>query len=418
MTAKKTTPKKPARRRGKKKKPKADWRVRLALLAAATVLIAAVALTSIFWRRLFPPTVDKQWVASVLMAADLDLSSQRSVVVKDGVERWKIQVPSRAKKDAIIDGLKHLVKAEGGQWKPGEELTRNGRVLHLVELDKREGGVLRLIFETELAVASSKNTRGDRAKPTRPAPRQPNPSAAETKQEPAARPAQTTPAIAIILDDIGYQSTSHLKSVLDLNFPITFAILPHLPYSRSNAISLRQRQFEVMLHMPMEPDDYPRNNPGEGAILAVQNEPTIRAKLEQALNNVPFVTGVNNHMGSKITANRTLMRPVLDEVRKRGLFYIDSRTKSDTIAYRLAKSMGLRAAKRDVFLDAEESYDFAIRQLAEARRVARRQGYAIVIGHPYRSSLRALAEELPKIDREGFRLVFASELVEKPDERL
>jgi len=415
MAAKKTT-KKPARRRPKKKKgANPNWLLRGALLMAVLAVIAAVALLSVSWERLFPPTVDKQWVESVLIAADVDLTADREIVEKDGVERWKIKVASADKKEAILNGLRSLVESGGGAWLPGEELTRGGRNLHLVELVKSEGGPLRLIFETDLGVRA-KPVAARVRQPPRAEPPAPDPTPPAERKE--ALTAPSAPAIAVIIDDVGHQPLSQIQPLLDLNFPITFAVLPHLAYSRANAISLNQRQYEVMLHMPMEPDDYPKNNPGEGAVFSDQSEAAIRQRLDQALRDVPFVTGVNNHMGSKITANRGLMRPILDEVKQRGLFFIDSRTNANTVAYTLARSMGLATAKRDVFLDARESHDFAVKQLAEARRVARKNGLAIVIGHPYPSSVQALVEELPKMDREGFRLIFASDAVQKPNEQL
>ena len=161
----------------------------------------------------------------------------------------------------------------------------------------------------------------------------------------------------------------------------------------------------------MEPNDYPKNNPGKGAILSNFNEYQIRNAMKKALNNVPFVSGVNNHMGSKITATRALMRPVLEEVKKSNLYYVDSRTHPNTVGHRMAKNLGLRCAKRDVFLDTEASYEFTIKQLEEVRATARKHGQAIAIGHPYATTLRALQEEMPKMDLEGFRFVFASELV-------
>jgi len=167
----------------------------------------------------------------------------------------------------------------------------------------------------------------------------------------------------------------------------------------------------------MEPDS-PKADPGKGAVLAVMNANEIQNAVKQALTAVPFVTGVNNHMGSKITARRSLMRPILDVIKSQDLYYIDSRTQSNTVAYKMARDMGMPAAKRDVFLDSEQTYEFAVQQIYEAKEVADRTGSAIIIGHPYPTSLRALADEMPKLDVQGYRFVFASKLLKVPGEPL
>ena len=347
-------------------------------------------------------------VESILVASEVDLDRRRQVATKDGIERWKIELPSKKKKNAIMKGLRGLVLSHGGKWKPGEEIRRNGDLLHLVDLKKRDGGILRLIFVVKAAKTGSSRVKQPVARSN---------SGKDKRGLEDSLPFER-PTIAIILDDIGQKEVDHLKPVLDLKYPITFAVIPFLPYSAGNAVYLHQNNYEVMLHMPMEPDDFPRLNPGEGAIFSHLNDREIRSAIARALKNVPFVQGVNNHMGSKITSNRTLMRPFLEELKKRDLFFIDSRTNSNTVAHKLALEMAMRTARRDVFLDSEMTYDFAIKQLKTAREVADDQGVAIVIGHPYPTSLRALVEELPQMDREGYRFVFASEMIKNLNGRL
>lgn len=356
------------------------------------------------------------WVESVLVAAEIDLD-QVQIVEKDGTERWKISVPSVKKKDAILRALAKGLKARASSMDPGEEIQRNGRKYHIVELAKEDGSPLRLIFEVAKVRKPKANPRPKKSPPKTTTP---NTSVAASPPSTVDRGADAPVRlsdpkrkrqIAIILDDIGHEPVESLNSVLDLSYPITFAVLPHLPYSKACAYYFHQNQYEVMLHMPMEPESYPKANPGEGAILSHHNDGEIRANLNKALQAVPYVSGVNNHMGSKITASRSLMRPVLDEVKSRNLFYIDSRTQSNTVAFKMAKDMGLRTGNRDVFLDSEQSYDFAVKQLKEAKRVADKQGTAIVIGHPYGSSLKALKDMMPGMNAEGYRFVFASELV-------
>ncbi|MDJ0836941.1 MAG: divergent polysaccharide deacetylase family protein [Acidobacteriota bacterium] len=403
---------KPARRRPKAKKKKSNgftWG-RLVLLLVFMGLAAGAGYVALNYERYFYRGLQVEWVESVVMAAGIDLDANRQVAKRDGVERWKIRMPDRETKNRVVAALKRGVESQNGVWRPGEETWRDGRNYHLVELEKADGTPLRLIFEVvpkKRKTSPKPDSRVAEKKPIDvpiPAP----PSAPEER---------AAPRISIILDDIGHYPVNHLDLVLELKFPITFAVLPYLAHTKTNAISLHQSRYEVILHMPMEPGNFPKTNPGKGAILSHMTEKEIRTAVRNALNSVPFVVGVNNHMGSKITANRTLMAPILDEVKSRDLYFIDSRTSPRTVAYGMAGERDMRTAKRNVFIDAEATYEFAVKQLRETREVARREGSAIAIGHPYPGTLQALAEEMPKMDREGFRFVFASQLV-RPTEHL
>lgn len=434
-----TTQKKPPRRRSstsKRSKKKSSAGFDLKNMAISLIFIGLLSTTAYLYfrgNRGYVPQAD-DWVESVLLAANVDPERQVERLVKDGTERWKISLQNKATKTAILRALERGAKARNDGWNPGKEIWRDGVTYHIVDLERADTIPLRLIFVIEQkATTPQKPVAKPPAKPdtkvakASPAKREPVKPAA-VKASPAPTDGQDAPVmlierddeaplVAVILDDIGHKKASSLKSVLDLKFPITFAVIPHLPESKSCAYYLHQNQYEVMLHMPMEPGN-PKVDPGEGAIFAHFNETQIREALIRGLNAVPFVTGVNNHMGSKITASRTLMRPVLDDLKQRGLYYIDSRTQSNTVAFKMARDMGLRAGRRDVFLDSEMSFEFAKKQLRETRRVAKQQGFAVLIGHPYPSSLKALAEEMPKMDREGFRFVFASRLVRDYSDQL
>jgi len=409
-TKRRTTKSKPSRKR-KKTKKKSGWITpgRVVLMLLFLGLLGGTAFVILEKDRFFRRGVPADWVDSVLIAARVDPTSQKKVVERDGVERWLITLPSRETKDRIIEALEGGVASQNGFWHKGEETWRTDSYVQLVELRREDGRPLRLIF----MVKSERRKPRMQQKP--PEPLEVAPPLA-VKEDPVDEP--DAPLVAIILDDIGLHSYTKLSPVLDLKFPITFAMLPHLPHTRENAIYFHQNRYEVMLHMPMEPTGYPRANPGEGAVLANMNEVQISDAVRRALADVPFVSGVNNHMGSRITANRSLMRPILDEVKRRDLFFVDSRTSANTVAYAMSQDYHMRSAKRDVFIDPEQSYEVALKQIDEIRRVARSQGYAVAIGHPYPTTLRALAEEMPEMDREGFRFVFASALVKRPDGQL
>jgi len=381
--------------RKRRSKGKAGWLGRLGLAILFLGLAGLTIFLLYFKDAAHYKGVRTEWIDSILIAADVDLAKQKQVVDKDDVTRWKITLPSDQKLKVVMRALKTGVQAQGGYWSQGKESWREGLRHNLVSLKREDGRSLRLILVVD---------PGNAAKPP---PKVAKEAVAAVPDDSTNLLAPNRKQVVIILDDIGHHPIGQLEPVLALNLPITFAVLPYLDYSAANAIALHQRQYEVMLHMPMEANDA-GTNPGRGAIVSSFNEAQIRSAVTAALQEVPFVSGVNNHMGSKITANRTLMYPVLSIVKKEGLFFIDSRTHPKTVAYNLASNMGLRTAKRDVFLDATQTYAFTLAQLTETRRVATDEGLCIAIGHPHATTLKALAEEMPKMEAEGFRFVFAS----------
>lgn len=445
MAQKKTRSKGRAASSRKKKKTVTafDWiRRLLVVLFVGFVLLGA----TVVWLKFELPEsqgpVNEAMVQSVLIAAQADDDTVIQKVTKDGIERWKVVVPSRARKDAIIRALQNLMHDAGAEFDPGKERRHNGKLVQIAALEVENEKPLRLVFVVDgRDQAPTKKNRPNQPSHANPAvvktekpdvtPPKTDPELeiattsagadllAEATAQPVAQPVTNPanparPMIAIIIDDVGHRPVSLIQPLLDLKVPVTFAVLPHLSHSSTNSMYLHQHLYEVMLHMPMEPDNFPKTNPGEGAILSYLNESEVRTAVRQALKSVPFVVGVNNHMGSKITANRTLMDAALDEVKKHDLYWIDSRTNPKTVAYALAKSKGMRTTERDVFLDAEESYEFTVKQLEETREIADREGRAVAIGHPYPSTIRALRDVMPRLDREGYQFVFASRLLEIP----
>jgi len=142
-----------------------------------------------------------------------------------------------------------------------------------------------------------------------------------------------------------------------------------------------------MLHLPMEPRSYPRINPGDGVLLVSMEKDAILSVLAKDLEEIPFVDGVNNHMGSRFTENKEKMTVVLEELKGRGLYFIDSKTTRHSVAFDLAKQMELRAASRDVFLDNDLSEAALKIQMDRLLALARSKGHAICIGHPHKETL-------------------------------
>ncbi len=219
---------------------------------------------------------------------------------------------------------------------------------------------------------------------------------------------------AIIIDDMGYDLKTGL-SFLDLPVPLTFSVLPCAPFTRRIAVEARTRDREVLLHLPMEPKRYPTVNPGPGALLLSMNDREILARLDRDLVDIPGVRGVNNHMGSSFTEDREKMRLVLGELKRKHLFYVDSKTSRHAVGVKLAREMGLPVAARNVFLDNDLTPAAITLQLRKLLNMARHSGTAIGIGHPHRETLMALKKYLSSPGRD-VQIVPVSELLSEPAE--
>lgn len=216
--------------------------------------------------------------------------------------------------------------------------------------------------------------------------------------------------IAIIIDDLG-SDLAPLERLLSLNVPVTFSVLPQLAHSRQTASRIHARGHEVMLHLPMEADPGAPVAAGPGAIEVGMSSRQIERILQQDLATVPFAVGVNNHMGSRASADSRLMRAFMAALAQHRLYFVDSRTSPQTVALMAAQEHGLAASFRSVFLDDVESVPYTLGQLRQLARRVRQQGTAIAIGHPHPTTIAALEQFLPQLAREGMELVYASQIV-------
>ncbi len=217
--------------------------------------------------------------------------------------------------------------------------------------------------------------------------------------------------VAIIIDDIG-SSLTLLQSLLTVEQPLTLSIIPDLPYSAEAARLGHRKGWDIMLHLPMEPDDYPYTNPGQRAILSSMSQSEVEQIIEENVYSIPYLKGINNHMGSRITRDKEAISRVLECVRKHRLFFIDSRTSEDSIAYEVARDMNIPAAARTIFIDEVADLNHSKEQLLKSGELAQLNGYAICIGHIYPSTIEALKTTLPILQEKGVKLVFASEVVQ------
>jgi len=211
------------------------------------------------------------------------------------------------------------------------------------------------------------------------------------------------PKVVIIVDDLGLNKEP-VDELLKLPAPLNFAVLPNLPYSRYAAEMAHRKGWDVILHLPMEPKDssgYTGVDAGDGALLVGLPKSEILSKLDKNLASVPYIKGVNNHMGSKFTENGELMELVLRRIKDRGLFFIDSKTSQNTTGYQIAKKLKVKTAKRDVFLDKGlHGEDYVRSQIERLIKVSKARGLAIGICHPYPDTLMVLADTIPKIKEE------------------
>lgn len=213
---------------------------------------------------------------------------------------------------------------------------------------------------------------------------------------------------AIIIDDLG-QDLEAARKLLTLPYPITCSVLPHLVHSAATAEEAHRAGHEVMLHLPMEPDSAAK--PGPGEIRVGMRPAAVARTIAEDLSSVPYAAGVNNHMGSRATADTRLMTSVIQVLGERRLFFVDSRTTPASIALDVARQRGLPTFYRSVFLDDTETVPYTLGQLREFRRIIEERGAAIAIGHPYPSTLTALARFLPELERDDIQLLPASQLV-------
>jgi uncharacterized protein len=225
----------------------------------------------------------------------------------------------------------------------------------------------------------------------------------------AVKQGRGNPRLAIIIDDLGYDRAA-ADSLLALGFPLTVSVLPHLTLSTEVAEEAYLRGEQVMLHLPMQSESNAAKTE-EVELRVGMNEQQVDSALAGMLETVPHAVGVNNHQGSRATADPALMAALMPELRRRGLFFVDSRTLASTVAYDTAERLGVRAASRKVFLDDSANRDAILRQLELAARDANRDGFAIAIGHPRPDTIAALAEALPRLEARGIRLVFVSDVV-------
>lgn len=219
------------------------------------------------------------------------------------------------------------------------------------------------------------------------------------------------PRLSLVIDDGGYQKGQALESLYAFKVPVTLALIPSTEFGMELAKEAPEQGVEVICHMPMEGhENFPKGAYPEYLKRGMSQE-KVDQNLSSAFDLLPGAVGLNNHMGSLASENKKLMDEVCTFLGKRGLFFLDSRTTAQTVAEAEAARLGLPHAKRDVFLDDKVEPRAILKQLGRALLLAKKQGYAVAIGHFKAVTLDTLLKAIPKIQDEGVQLVYLSEVV-------
>jgi len=233
----------------------------------------------------------------------------------------------------------------------------------------------------------------------------PSPAASAT---PTLTPNPRGPKIALIVDDCG-QWVDIERGYIALPIPLTLSVLPHVHAGTQIAQEAQTAGKGVMLHLPME--TISGVYPGPGEVKTSMTDAQIVAQVQDDLAQVPLARGVNNHEGSKASADPRVMRDVMQVLSQHGgLFFIDSRTNAASVGAQEATAAGIPTASRDVFLDNREDVNYTEGQLREAAAIALRTGSAIAIGHPRATTLEAVRAMIPQLQAQGITFVLVSSL--------
>lgn len=211
-----------------------------------------------------------------------------------------------------------------------------------------------------------------------------------------------------VFDDAGH-NTTQLRHFLDLPFKCTIAVLPRLSKSKECAELTRLAGKEVILHQPMQAEN-PDIDPGGGAIKKGMSIEQIKKITVENIEEIAPIAGMNNHEGSLITANEYAMSAVLEAVREKGIFFLDSRTTPRSAASKAAAALNMRIFERDVFIDNEKNIEYMRNQIIEGLKIAQKKGHAVMIGHVFTVQLASLLKEMYyDLEKEGYEFSVLSE---------
>jgi len=228
--------------------------------------------------------------------------------------------------------------------------------------------------------------------------------------QPRQQPADGTALLAIVIDDMG-SSMSEARSLAAIGVPLTFSVIPGLQRYREVASFAASSGIETMIHIPMQSKEWPGRRLESNGLLVSMGDDELRERVSGYMRDLPGAVGANNHTGSEFTEHADKMRSVLETLKEKGLFFVDSVTTPQTVGIRLAREVGIKSGRRNVFLDNEQERGYILGQLNQAVRQSKKNGSAIAICHPHKATISALASALPGLANQGVTLTTASKLV-------
>ena len=214
--------------------------------------------------------------------------------------------------------------------------------------------------------------------------------------------------IGLIIDDMGYRYQSG-KRAINLPANITYSFLPYSPHARKLANLANEKNKEIMLHIPMEATSGKKLGPG-GLTLEMPKA-IFDLELAHNLSAIPYIKGVNNHMGSLLTEQNEQMAWLMEALATKEIYFVDSRTSVKSVALKAARNIGIRSDTRDVFVDHDLNEKSMLKQLDHAIQVAKRKGSAVVIAHPFPETIKVLEQWLPRAKALGLEFVYMSDLL-------
>jgi polysaccharide deacetylase 2 family uncharacterized protein YibQ len=216
--------------------------------------------------------------------------------------------------------------------------------------------------------------------------------------------------IAFILDDWGYRM-SNCHYLKEIKAPLAVSVLPGLRHSNDIMKCADIYDKDVMLHLPLEPYHTADRYPDYYLITTTTPPDKVESLIDDSFKKMPLIVGVNNHMGSKATEDKPLMKLILKKIKKKGLFFVDSLTAHHSVCGPIADDIKLPFAKRDVFLDNVNTREAIEKQMIDLADKARHQGYAIAIGHDRQLTLQVLEDDIPILQKQGFQIVHVKDLL-------
>ena len=260
-------------------------------------------------------------------------------------------------------------------------------VMKKMDDDKKE----QVLQEKMVAVEKKKKERPDVALPEKPRP-------------------EVKGMIGIVIDDFGYRNDEISEGFLDLDANLTYAIIPGHRYSTSFGEKAVDAGYEVIVHMPME-NTGKTYGEEEFVLMTKMDNETIERRLNNALKEIPTAIGMNNHQGSKASADQNVMSNIAKVMKEKSLFFLDSRTTVETIGETTMEVFGVPTARRNVFLDNEDDEQKIERQLMKLVKRSEELGAAIGIGHVKPKTLNVLSDQIPKLMKKGYRFEFVSKML-------